>query len=238
MAVDVAVIGSGVAGSLLARLLALRGRQVLLAERESHPRFALGESSTPLAALSLERLASRYRQPDLRSLAAHGRWRRDLPNLRCGLKRGFTFYRHLPGVPFTNDANAARMLVAASPEAEVADCQWLRADVDTYLVERAREAGVDYRDRLEIGAVEQTGAGWRLRGRRHDHEVDVEASFVVDASGAGEVLAQALDLASAEAEIGFSSPKETGRFMKEWMSRYKGQAEGRDVQAALKKLSG
>ena len=39
------------------------------------------------------------------------------------------------------------------------------------------------------------------------------------------------------AEIGYAGPKDTGRFMKEWMARHKGLAEGRDVQAALKALS-
>ena len=36
------------------------------------------------------------------------------------------------------------------------------------------------------------------------------------------------------AEIGFEGPKDKGRFMKEWMSRYKGLADGRAVQTALK----
>jgi uncharacterized protein YqeY len=44
-------------------------------------------------------------------------------------------------------------------------------------------------------------------------------------------------VAALAAEIGFGGPKDTGRFMKEWMSRYKGLAEGRDVQAALRSLS-
>lgn len=35
-------------------------------------------------------------------------------------------------------------------------------------------------------------------------------------------------------EIGYAGPQDTGKFMKEWMSRYKGLAEGRDVQAALR----
>ena len=203
---DVAIIGSGFAGSLLARLLACRGQRVLLVERDAHPRFALGESSTPLAALSLERLARRYRQPDLRSLAAHGRWRRDLADLGCGLKRGFTFYRHRPGEPYRNsEANDARLLVAASPNAEVADCQWMRADVDAYLVAQARAAGVDYRDRLEIVEVRPIADGLRLRGRRDGRAVDIEAGFVVDASGAGEVMARALDIESARPDVAFSS---------------------------------
>ena len=203
---DIVVIGAGFAGSLLARLLAVCGRRVLLVERDAHPRFALGESSTPLAALSLERLARRYRQPDLHSLAAHGRWRRDLSQLRCGLKRGFTFFRHHAGDAYRNsDANDARYLVAASPDDEAADCQWMRADVDAYLVEQARAAGVDYRDRLQIIAVEPHAGGLRLRGRRDGRRVDVEAGFVVDGSGSGEVVARALGIESISAATVLSS---------------------------------
>lgn len=36
--------------------------------------------------------------------------------------------------------------------------------------------------------------------------------------------------------VGYAGPKDMGKFMKEWMSLYKGQADGRDVQNALKAL--
>lgn len=39
-------------------------------------------------------------------------------------------------------------------------------------------------------------------------------------------------------EIGYQGPKDKGRFMKEWMARYKGLAEGRDVQRIVDRLSG
>lgn len=100
---DVAVVGSGFAGSLAARVLRRLGREVILVERGRHPRFALGESSTPLAALSLEDLAGRYGLADLRALAAHGRWIESHPHLRRGLKRGFTFFGHRAGEAFTAD---------------------------------------------------------------------------------------------------------------------------------------
>ena len=35
-------------------------------------------------------------------------------------------------------------------------------------------------------------------------------------------------------DLGYGGPQDTGKFMKEWMGRYKGLAEGRDVQAALR----
>ena len=56
---DVAVVGSGFGGSL-ATLGLLAWLRVALIERGRHPRFAIGESSTPLANLLLEELSDRY----------------------------------------------------------------------------------------------------------------------------------------------------------------------------------
>src|SRR6476619_8487684 len=99
---EVAIVGSGFAGSLLARVLAVLGYDVVMLERGSHPRFAIGESSTPLANLSLERLGVRYGMADCYRLATYGRWMKHHPDLRRGLKRGFTYYRHHPGEAFEN----------------------------------------------------------------------------------------------------------------------------------------
>ncbi len=192
---SVVVVGSGFAGSILARLLVSRGRHVTLVERGTHPRFALGESSTPLAAICLERLARVYGLPDLSALAAYGRWGRDLPTLRRGLKRGFTFYAHTADRPFVNDVdNRRRLLVAASPDDEIADAHWLRADVDEHLVARAVEEGVEYIDRCELDGLRRAGDGWRLEGRRAGRRIRLEADFLVDASGDGGFAARHLPI--------------------------------------------
>ena len=68
------------------------GRRVVLLERGRHPRFAIGESSSPLAGLLVEELAARYDLPRLAPLGSYGAWQRHYPHLRCGLKRGFTYY--------------------------------------------------------------------------------------------------------------------------------------------------
>ncbi|MEJ2086753.1 MAG: NAD(P)-binding protein [Acidobacteriota bacterium] len=191
---DIGVVGSGFAGSILARVLNKIGYRVVLLERGCHPRFALGESSTPLAALSLERLAHRYGLEDLRALAAWGRWKRDLPHLCCGLKRGFTFYRHFPGRPFEASLdNDCRLMVAASPDDSISDCQWLRADVDHFLVQLAEREGVAYFDRVELTRVDRSPASrWELVGSRHGGAFGTSCDIVVDATGRGGFVASAL----------------------------------------------
>ncbi len=56
---DVLVIGGGPAGSTAAAMLAERGRDVVLLEKEHHPRFHIGESLLPRNLAILERLGLR-----------------------------------------------------------------------------------------------------------------------------------------------------------------------------------
>ena len=198
---EVAIVGSGFAGSLLARVLAVLGYDVVLLERGTHPRFAIGESTTPLANLSLERLAARYGLPDCWQLATHGRWVTHFPELRRGLKRGFTYYRHHPGERFAERGlDSERLLVAASPDDALSDTHWLRADVDHHFVREAVAAGVEYLDRTELTAA-AAGDTVRLSGRRDGATIDVEAGFVIDASGPNGFLARQLAIPSGLARM-------------------------------------
>ena len=191
---DVAVLGSGFAGTLTALLLHLRGSRVVLLERGSHPRFSLGESSTPLGNLSLEVIAREYGLDWLAPLAEYGPWKRAYPGLVCGLKRGFTFVKHTPDVPYVAEPDhAGELLVAASPDDERADTHWLRADFDHFLVEKVVEAGVVYLDRVPL-AIDPSIRPWRLTGRREAEPVEIAARFLVDATGPAGALAQALGI--------------------------------------------
>ncbi|MDD5261313.1 MAG: NAD(P)/FAD-dependent oxidoreductase [Methylacidiphilales bacterium] len=53
---DVIVIGGGPAGSTAAAVLAMKGRRVLLLEKEKFPRYHIGESLIPYTYFTLERL--------------------------------------------------------------------------------------------------------------------------------------------------------------------------------------
>ena len=189
----VVVVGAGFAGAIAARIACAQGHEVTLVDRARHPRFALGESSTPLAAIVLERLARRYGLTDLYELAAYGRWQAHLPELRCGLKRGFTFYRHHRGERFCGDAtNTDRLLVAASPDDAAADTHWYRQDVDDFLVRRAQDEGVGYVDETELAAVETDEDRFVLTATRRGRALSLTADFVVDASGSAGAVAKRL----------------------------------------------
>ena len=194
---DVAIVGSGFAGSLLARVLTVLGYDVVLFERGTHPRFAIGESSTPLANLSLERIGIRYGLEDCYALATHGRWLKNFPELRRGLKRGFTFYRHHPDRPFANRGlDSERLLVAASPDDSISDTHWLRADVDHHFVREAITAGVDYRDRVDLTSADVGSDSVLVRGSRDSEPFELRANFLIDASGPGGFLARQLPIPS------------------------------------------
>jgi tetracycline 7-halogenase / FADH2 O2-dependent halogenase len=55
---DLVIIGSGFSGSLLAMIARRAGRSVMLLDRSSHPRFAIGESTSPLMNLIIQQWQS------------------------------------------------------------------------------------------------------------------------------------------------------------------------------------
>src|SRR2546430_11761371 len=56
---DVLVVGGGPAGSTIAALLAERGRQVILVEKDRHPRFHIGESLLPMNLMLFDKMGLR-----------------------------------------------------------------------------------------------------------------------------------------------------------------------------------
>src|SRR5438132_529470 len=192
---DIAVVGSGFGGSLMAMIARRLGRSVILLERGRHPRFAIGESSTPLVNLLLEELARRYDLPRLLPLAKWGSWQRTYPQIACGLKRGFTFYHHQFGQPFASDPeHRNQLLVAASPRDEIADTHWYRSDFDHFLVREAQALGVEYLDQAKLDDVCVGSESVVIKGERERRGLSLRARFIIDASGPRGFLQRALSL--------------------------------------------
>lgn len=198
---DLAIVGSGFAGSLLAMTARRQGRSVILLERARHPRFVIGESSTPLGNLLLEELSDRYDLPLVRPLSKWGTWQKCHPQVGCGLKRGFTFYQHRWGDRCaTAPDRADQLLVAASPHDTVADTHWYRPDFDLLLAREAERMGARHWEEVQLQQVRFDGGGATLRGIRGGQDCEVRARFVVDASGPRGFLFQQLGLAESPME--------------------------------------
>ncbi len=195
---DIAIVGAGFAGSLLAMIARRLGRRVILVERDRHPRFAIGESSTPIANLLLEELAREHDLPRLLPLTKWGPWQREYPSIACGLKRGFTFYSHLPGAGWRSDPGRANeLLVAASPRDEIADTHWYRPDFDAFLASEAVRCGAEYLDDTALGPPEPGSGGVAFSGTRGGKGMRFTAGFVIDASGPRGYLHRALGIREA-----------------------------------------
>ncbi len=196
---DLAILGGGFAGSLLAMIARRLGRTVILLERGKHPRFSIGESTTPLANLLLEELAKRYDLPEVAPLSKWVTLRRTHPELNCGLKRGFTFYHHALGEPWrARPDRGNELLVAASPSDAIADTHWDRADFDQFLFTQARALGAECVAEFELEKMEEEADANLLRGRREGQPATCRARFVFDASGSRGALHRALKLGETE----------------------------------------
>ena len=172
------------------------GYRVMLVERGRHPRFAIGESASPLAGVLIEQLADRYDLPRLRPLSAFGTWQRTYPDVVCGLKRGFTYFKHETGHRYVMAPDRSnQLLVAASPNDDLSDTHWLRSDVDHFLVREAVALGVEYLDQVTLDAIEwHADHSATLAGTRRGATIRVRANFVVDASGPRGFLSRALGI--------------------------------------------
>jgi FADH2 O2-dependent halogenase len=194
---DILIIGSGFGGAIMAMCLSRVGYRVCLVEKGSHPRFAIGESSTPVADMILRDLANEYNLPFLKKLSRYGEWQKYHPEVVCGLKRGFSYYPHQKGELFKSDQNHTNeLLVAASVDNENSDTNWLRSDVDHFLVQQLRKMDIEYFDHTTIYEVDKIVDQWNIRAERKGEKLTFTADRIIDATGSSIFAETFLDVTS------------------------------------------
>lgn len=183
---DFLVVGSGFAGSVMAMGLKRSGFKVCMIEKDKHPRFAIGESSTPIADMILRDLADKYNLPFLKKISRYGEWQRNYPEVICGLKRGFSYYHHQKGERFSSSrGHENELLVAASENDENSDTNWLRSDVDAFLVKQAKMIGIDFFKEREITGLKrnQITKTWKLTCQKKTKTNSLRCKWIIDATG-------------------------------------------------------
>lgn len=168
---DVVIIGAGPSGAVAAALLAQKGYNVEVLERQHFPRFSIGES---LLAQSIEYIDQAGLLEDV---VAHG----------FQLKNGAAFYRdgEYTSIYFPDKS-------APGPSTTF---QVMRADLDNILAKGAAKKGANIHFGEEVVGFENDDAGVRVTVKNDAGEQRlVEARFALDASGFGRVLPRLLQL--------------------------------------------
>ncbi|WP_370942226.1 FAD-dependent oxidoreductase [Amycolatopsis sp. cg5] len=166
MEYDVIVVGGGPAGSTAATVVAMRGHRVLLLEKESFPRYQIGESLLPSTVQGVCRLLGVADE-----VAAAG----------FTVKRGGTFLWGSNPEPWSfSFAMSSRV-----PESLSTAFQVERSRFDEILLRNAGRSGVEIRENCSVRRVLEDGG--RVNGVQYT-DADgtthtAHARYVVDASG-------------------------------------------------------
>lgn len=169
---DIVIIGAGPSGAVAAALLVNRGYKVTVFERQTFPRFSIGESLLPQCMEILQEANL------LNAVKAAGFQFKNGAAFHCdGRYSDFNFeQKFTPGFGTT--------------------FQVQRATFDKVLADEAERLGANILYQHEIVAMTPSDKGINtLQVKGPDGKVsNVEATFVLDASGFGRVLPRLLDL--------------------------------------------
>jgi flavin-dependent dehydrogenase len=171
---DVVVIGGGPGGSTVSTLIAQKGYQVRLFEREKFPRFHIGESLIPCTYFVLERLNM---LPKMKGSHFVKKYSVQFVNQYGKLSEPFYFIEH------KNHESSQTWQV-------------YRQEFDKLMLENAREHGVQVEEGVHVTTVLWEGeraVGVRIK-REDGTQQEIRAKVVVDASGQSGLIMDRLNL--------------------------------------------
>ncbi|HSK78370.1 MAG TPA: tryptophan 7-halogenase [Thermoanaerobaculia bacterium] len=184
---DVAILGAGIGGTMLAAILARQGKRVLVLEKGSHPRFAVGEALLPQSTLWMWILAQRFDVPEIQHLTRLDSIYEHV-GPTCGIKRTLSFLYHEDGQ--RQDPNKSSLLIAPSTPL-TSESHLFRQDVDLYMLNAAIRYGAVYRDKTDVREFDVEDGGVRLRTAAGE---EYSARFLVDGAGFRSPLADRFGL--------------------------------------------
>ena len=168
--VDVLVIGAGPAGTVAASIIRNKGFKVKIVEKEKFPRFVIGESLLPRCMEALEEaklldaIKARGYQQKFGAKFVRGNEICDF-NFSDQFSTGWTWTYQVP-----------------------------RADFDTTLAEETARKGVDVAFETAVTDIKFDGSNSTTTVQDKDGTYQVNARFIVDASGYGRVIPRLFNL--------------------------------------------
>ena len=182
---DIAIIGSGIAGSALASILTRQGSKVVVFEAGSHPRFAIGESMILETSEVMRTLAELYDVPELAYFSSENYF--DLIGTQHGVKRHFSYLHHAEGEPH-NVKQTLQAVIPKQPHGH--ELHLYRQDVDAFLANTAVSYGATILQNTAVTALDFDDGGVMLEAGGSTYQ----ANYVVDAAGFRSPLAEKFGL--------------------------------------------
>ena len=184
---DTIIIGSGLAGTALACILAKQGFRVLLLEKGSHPRFAIGEAMLPESSMWMWIVGERFGIPELKNLTDVKSVRQHVSS-SCGVKRLLGFLYHNEGE--NQNPNEAHQLISPAVSL-ISESHLFRQDSDLYMLNAAISYGAVYRDLTEVQQINFDEDGVDVKVKSGE---EYRARFLVDGSGFRSLVAKKFNL--------------------------------------------
>ncbi|MCA9923855.1 MAG: NAD(P)/FAD-dependent oxidoreductase, partial [Anaerolineales bacterium] len=183
---DVAIIGSGIAGSALGAILARHGQRVVIFEAKSHPRFAIGESLILETSEIMRALAQFFDVPELAYFSTENFL--SFAGTTHGIKRHFGFFHHQAGQPH-DPQHTLQAIIPKEPHGH--ELHLYRQDTDYFMMTTAVSYGATVRQHTAVQDIQLSENQVTIITER---EEAVTARYVVDAGGFRSLLAQKFDL--------------------------------------------
>lgn len=180
---DVIVLGSGLAGSILATILAKQGLRILSIDKSAHPRFAIGEAMTPDTDLMMSILSYKFSIPELGYLSSFESICDNISPSFCGLKRSFNFIYHREG---SEQHLQEYNKVGVHPSSHL-----FRQEIDRYMAETAVKYGAELLGNTQIKTINIEADGVKIET---EHGELFKSQYLVDSSGYKSLLSQQFDL--------------------------------------------
>jgi len=180
-AYELAIVGGGISGCMLAAAMARNGVKVVVVESSTYPKFAIGESMILETSELMRSLALVFDVPELEHFSAENF--RPVIGGSHGVKRHFSYVPHKPG----EASSAADIVQAVIPERPYGhELHIHRQDSDYYFATVAVRYGATLLQNTPVTDIEVSETAVSITTDKGDV---IQADYVVDASGFRSILA-------------------------------------------------